>query len=364
VRLGIIRLGHKVTKTKKRKDGSTYEVEYPVQDSHFVLTDAPDIAEVYGEEPRELDVILPFPDIPRNFDAFYTVWAGGVLVCKGDGEYVQYAAPFKVQEKSGRARVYNDSGDTLVTDGQAQTAFQWNGQEFKPGDLVPCPGAAKDLYPHCAACRLSAILKVMMAKPELFRLGYFQVATGSGRNYDTILGTLELISASGQRPVSGIPFKMRLVEESTTYVENGKRKATKKWFIQLEPDPTLTRTLYQQQARALLGATVRAQADPATGEVVDEWEEVEPEAPPPFAEEGGPAEEPEPEAENDNDPNFPVAWKAYASKVVEELRYRDMYHVIKVLQEMGVSPVSDAAGDCEFNRADVWILLSEHDHAE
>ena len=307
VRSGIIRLGHKETKTKKRRDGTTYEVTYPVQDDHFLLHDAPDIAEVYGDEPRELDVILPFPDIARNFDAFYKVWAGGVLVCKGDGEYVLHAGPFRVEEKGGQTRVYNASGDTLVSDGQAQIAFEWNGQEFKPGDLIPCSGAAQDLYPHCAACRKSAILKVMMAKPELIRFGYYQVATGSGRNYDTILGTLELISGEGQLPVSGIVFKMRLVKEATTYTEKGKRKATKKWFLQLEPEPALVRALYQQKAQVLLGATVDAKTDPITGEVIDEWEEVEPEAPPPFAEDGGPAEGPEPETRNGDAPRYDPA---------------------------------------------------------
>ena len=74
-------------------------------------------------------------------------------------------------------------------------------------------------------------------------------------------------------------------------------------------------------------------------------------------------EEPEPEAENTDGPDFPIAWKVYANQVVAELKFRDIYQVIKVLQEMGVSPVSDAAGACAFNRADVWIMLSEYDHA-
>jgi len=312
VRLGIIRLGHKVSKTKTRQDGTTYEVEYPVQDDHFVLTDASEIAEFYGEAPTELDVLLPFPDIDRNFDAFYTVWAGGVLVCKGDGEFVQYAAPFRTEEKNGRTRVYNADGNTLVSDGQAQVAFDWNGQHLDPGDMVPCSGASQELYPHCKACRVSAILKVMMANPELFRLGYYQVATGSTRNYDTLLGTLELVSGNGQRPVSGIPFKLRLVEEAITYQENGKRKATEKWFLQLEPDPAMTRKLYQRQADALLGEVepplaIPETVDTVTGEILD----AEPEAPPPFAEAGGPAEEPEPEPPATLDPL--AAAKAYTT---------------------------------------------------
>lgn len=287
VRLGIIRLGYKETKEKKRRDGSTYTVEYPVQADHFVLTDAPEVAGVYGEQPRELDVILPFPDIERNFDAAYTVWAGGVLLCRGDGDYVDYATPHRAEEKRGRTSVYNVAGDTLVSNGVAQINFEWNGELFRAGDHVPCPGAKADAYPHCCACRVSAVLKVMMARPDLFRLGYYQIATGSGRNYDTILGTLELIHGQTGR-VNGIPFKLRLVKESTVYRDNGKRKTTEKWFLQLEPDPAFTRQLYRQQAAALLGPG----DDPPRQREDDAWEvdfdEVDDPAPPPFAEEEGP----------------------------------------------------------------------------
>jgi len=276
VRLGIIRLGFK----KKSSQG----VEYPVQADHFVLTDAPEIATLYGDQPRELDVILPFPDVQRNFDAAYTVWAGGVLVCRGDGEYVEYATPNKVETKKKGNRTYNSvhnaPGDTLVSNGVAQVDFAWNGEEFKIGDHVPCPGAAGNLYPHCAACKVSAILKVMMARPELFRMGYYQIATGSGRNYDTLLGTLELISSSAGH-VNGIPFKLRMVKEQTTYRDNGQRKTTEKWFLQLEPEPTFTRQLYSQQAARALGAPApQLEAGP-----VDDFDDFEPEAPPPVAEE-------------------------------------------------------------------------------
>lgn len=263
-RIGIVRLGHKESKTKKRKDGSTYEVEYPVQDDHFIFTDASDLAEFYGDDCREMDVILPFPDIARNFDAFYQVWAGGTLICKGDGDCVQYAAPFTVDEKdNGRIAVYRGKGDTLVSDGVAQVAFDWNGEHFEPGEIVTCPGADGGLYPHCAVCKLCGVLKVMIADPAVFRFGYYQIATGSGRNYDSILGTLELISANGQRPVNGFPFKLRLVKEATTYIESGERKATEKWFLKLEPDPALTRKLYQAQVQATFGAIVSPPALPS-----------------------------------------------------------------------------------------------------
>ena len=147
IRGGIIRLGHK----EKNKNG----FEYPVQDDHFQLHDAPAILESYGEEQggkvRQIDVTLPFAEPERNFDANYNVWAGGVLVCKGDGEYIQHASPFTVKDKHNKqgektgVSVRNAPGETLVDNGVAQCAFDWNGEHFEPGALVPCSGEAQDL---------------------------------------------------------------------------------------------------------------------------------------------------------------------------------------------------------------------------
>jgi hypothetical protein len=240
------------SKTKTGKDGKTYEVSYPVQDDHFVLTDAPEIASVYGETPKEIDVLFPFPDVQRNFDAHYCVWAGGVLVCKGDGEQVLAANPFRVEEKNGRVGVYNAPGDTLVDNGVALKAFSWNGSHFEAGETVPCPGAKQGLYPHCAACSPSSMLKVMLAHQDLIRFGYYQISTGSGRNYDTLLGTMEEICKLAGR-VNGIPFKLRIVEEATLFQDAaGQRKQTKRFFLQLEPQPELIQALYRKTQAALV----------------------------------------------------------------------------------------------------------------
>lgn len=298
-RLGIIRLGYK--EERKRNDGSTYE--FPRQADYFVLRDAPEVAEHYGvpagvlpknapgyDKLRELDVILPFPEIERDFDAWYTVWAGGVLVCKGDGQYVQYASAFELKTgKGGKLTVHRGTAETHVSDGIAQAALSWNGEHFQPGDLVPCSGAAQNLYPHCVACRRSGILKVMMADPELFRLGYYQIATGSGRNYDSIMATLEIVSGNGQRPVNGIPFKLRLVEGDTSFVDDDNvRRTTTKWFLELEPEPTFTRALLGYQAQKLAGLLPEVVDEPQEydGEIIDDSGD----APPPHAEAGEPAE--------------------------------------------------------------------------
>lgn len=296
-RAGTIRLGHK--EKRKTKDGREYE--YPVQDDHFVLTDAPEIAEVYGVEPTTLDIMLPFSDIERNFDAHYTVWAGGVLVCKGNGEFVEFAAPMNVTKKAGKngketTHVYNASGDTLVVDGVAQSSFDWGDEHFDSGDTVPCPGAAAGMYPQCASCKISAILKMLMADPRLFRLSYYQLATGSGSNYDNILGALELIRGDsvdpitgekryGTRPVSGVPFKLSLVKRQITYTDDtGKRSKTEKFFLQLEPSPDYVRAALTSTARSAFGFNQPQLPAPDPILEDDEFDDFEPEAPPPFAE--------------------------------------------------------------------------------
>jgi len=107
---------------------------------------------------------------------------------------------------------------------------------------------------------------------------------GSGRNYDTIMGTLEMIP-TGQ--LNGFPFKLRLVEGQTSYFdENGQRRTTTRHFLELEPDPTIVRMLYKRQTERMLGAPVETElleAGPDWGEY-DPNMDADPVAPPPRAE--------------------------------------------------------------------------------
>lgn len=84
---GIIRLGVR----KESAKGS----EYPDTVEYFVLKDAPEVADVYGEEPKYLDIMFPGPNIEAVLPTWYTYWTASVkqgnsvkrgeLVCKGPG---------------------------------------------------------------------------------------------------------------------------------------------------------------------------------------------------------------------------------------------------------------------------------------
>jgi len=379
IRGGIIRLGH-----KEKKNG----YEYPVQDDHFQLHDAPAILESYGPEQdgkvREIDVTLPFAEPERNFDANYNVWAGGVLVCKGDGEYVQHASPFVVKDKFDKdgnkkgVSVHNAPGETLVDNGVAQCAFDWNGEHFETGSLVTCSGEAKDLYSHCAACKMTAILKLMMIRQELVRMAYYQLATGSGRNYDIIMGTLEELHGNfGQ--VNGIRYWLRLVEQGTSYKDkNGTRRKTTKWFLQLEPYPEDVQRMYDKQRARLFGVSQLPRGPEVISDIDDEPMDVEAEfvaddpAPPPHAEDGGPAEsdrksnaetaktdEGTQEQPPNNAPDIPTTYGAFVQFVITSTSHKNSMEVGDAIKALGVETLVVNGGECNFDVADVYAKLTK-----
>lgn len=81
---GIIRLGYKDEGDKGRMHNT----------EHFILRDAPDVAKVYGDDPKEIDIVFPGNDIDKVAFAAFQHWTGkrnsdgsmtGFLACQGNG---------------------------------------------------------------------------------------------------------------------------------------------------------------------------------------------------------------------------------------------------------------------------------------
>lgn len=86
-RLGKIRLGVKVPhKTKKVKDpetGKDVPATYPREVDYFVVP--PEVEEVYGPTPKELDILLPVNDRRIIFPQSYRLYGKIGLKCSGNG---------------------------------------------------------------------------------------------------------------------------------------------------------------------------------------------------------------------------------------------------------------------------------------
>ena len=300
-RLGVIRLGWQ--EPNKSGHGT-----HPVAAGHFVLKDAADLAEFFGEAPTELPILFPFPAFDRNIEAYHRVWAGGICVCQGDGEIVHSSLPFTCKEDSKGMHVYRAKGDRLVDNGVALSDFAWNGTRFSAGDIVPCPGGKHDAYPQCQSCNPSIVLKVMIRDPDAARFGYYQISTRSIGNYTHFLSAWEHITDDGRLdiPMNSVPFILRVTPRNTMYQDqSGMWTAKENFFLQLEVAPAVARAKQLASERRFMASLEGREMAPAprlsaTVETED-LPEAEDAAPPPWAE-----DEPEDAEIVDVDPEPPA----------------------------------------------------------
>lgn len=230
--LGRIRLG--ATRQKTRGDGTT--VDYPVEMDHFVMKDAPSLIPLYGEQPKELLVTLPYTERDRNFRVYYEEFRRGGLYCQGDGDRITWMVD------------PGESGEVVVRDGMAIRDFVDGDTPRTEGEVIPCPGYDRDMYPRCANCRLRGLLFVIVRDPRNprqfanSRLGYYRISTGSVRNVRDYLtpslNTIARLASYMGRDMSGIPLILRRVPGNVTFTnDKGQRGQTTKYFLQFEADP-------------------------------------------------------------------------------------------------------------------------------
>jgi len=188
-RLGKIRLGIKVRNAKG--------VEYPKDVDYFVCP--PEVQEVYGPQPRELDVLIPCADPSLYFPQALKWYQGSRLVCKGDG----------------------------------QTATRINTKTGEMTEIAcPCEHLRNPQTNPKGECSPRANLMVIL--PKISMGGAYQIDTGSANNIINLNSTLAWIQSMLGR-VAWVPLVL-------------KRVPTK---IQT-PDGTTTKALLQLEFRGTL----------------------------------------------------------------------------------------------------------------
>ncbi len=247
-RLGVIRLGEKRV---SKRTGKQYPVELP----YFSFVDAPDLLEVFGPECTRLPFYFPYPETDRNFVAFHELWQGGVLYCRGDGERII-------------RRIDREQGEVVVRDGAVIRAYVEEGEEQDVRGSVPCPGLKHDRWRHCADCRPSALLKIMVRDPERpnqlvgDRLGWYQIRTGSLLNIQDLTGQMmfiEQIALSSGKNWLAIPLLLDRVsrEIAVNVLDQGtgrhRRIVQRRYFLSMSVDPLWVQAVMQRlSGRALI----------------------------------------------------------------------------------------------------------------
>jgi len=188
--------------------------------------------EVYGAEPREINVMLPFAEIERNFEAWQEAYTAGALQHRCDGE----------------------------------TCVIWRD---KDGELhhepKPCPGG----------CKPTGRLKVII--PELRRLAYVVVHTTSRWDIVELTANLEALARLTGNGINGIPLVLkRRPRMISTPTQDGKRARREKWMLSIEADPVwVDAQIGHMRLLAMPGASVQTPAllagtDLLMGEILDD----------------------------------------------------------------------------------------------
>ncbi len=322
-RLGKIRLGVK----KRNANGA----EYPVKTDYFVCKDAPDIAAIYGETPRSLEVEFYSDDIDEIFPCWMKQYGtGGALRCLGDGEraIIRYTRP----SQTGGAAPMELVRDGLICNEQFR-------QEYG-ADVYRCPCQDGDEEWHQAhggkraPCQPTGRLLFGLRKAP--QLGYYELVCHQ-RAIVGVLSVLRLtLNAFGQ--LRYIPFELYLVPERLTV--GGSAQTVYTPTLRIEPEWG-ARALTARRELALAEATgegarglAPAAAAPQLGAHVDA-EDLEPDGDdtvvdPDTGEITSAPETPESQ-------HFPCPqtadWEAFFAEDGMQLGYPDKASMVEVLRE-------------------------------
>ena len=202
-RLGKIRLGIK----KQNAAGK----EYPSETPYFVCTE--EVRAVYGDEPTELDILLPSDDptiiFPQSL-RWYGQTAG--LKCLGDGE---------------TAERYNEQ--TKEWDARGCPCEHRKGDDNPKGECVP----------HAS---------LMVLLPRVSLGGLYEIRTSSFNSIVDVNSGLDMVRGMAGR-IMMVPIKLRRVPRATQH--EGKKKTHYTLFVGLDANINDLNKLREDTRRVL-----------------------------------------------------------------------------------------------------------------
>lgn len=199
--IATIRKGAPKGQNQPGKDLKYFRVEFAEHEREATAR----FHKLYGNQPVDIDIVLPFNEIERVWEAWQEAYVAGALIHRCDGEFICYA-------------IDSNTGEILVR----------GGLDVKTGQPVPCNGAAK--------CKPRGRLRVIV--PGLQRLAYLLLVTGSKHDIINITQQLSAIRDLNGGQLAGIPLVLRRrPRKISTPGPDGKRRRYEKWLISIEADP-------------------------------------------------------------------------------------------------------------------------------
>lgn len=366
-RVGKIRLGLRATTARG--------AEYPKAVDYFVVKEddstpaqaAEAFHEVYGDEPRDLDVVFPSDDPGQWADANLKMYgASWGLLCRGDGETAR--AKWELEADGPRP--------------EGMTSGTWANKDTK-GWLyreVPCLGSEcprqQGEQPQC-----KAVMNLQFLLPHVRGIGAWQIDTSSFNSIQNLLSSVELIKSVTGGRIRGLPLKLRLVPKEVTPQGGTVKKKTVHVLDLSLPELTLQELLGEaaklpQEALMLSPAIdeeeppedlyptalapeepeVEAEPEPppATPEPVEEPAAAEATSPPDESPPGQPAAEDEPAAQEQ-----PSARQMGRRKVVAHAKGLKIVGGRELCNWLGLAGAKDRERDPKDILDQLWFAIGE-----
>jgi len=195
-RLGKIHLGIKVEPEGK--------ASYPRPTDYFVCP--PEVQEVFGEEPRDLRIVLPTENPDQWASHWYRAYSSyRGLVCRGDGEVASRLVDLDKVVDKGTGAFPDDKHPKfwpVASRETTRTAYQ----------EIECPGQECPQY-QAKQCRQTMNLQFIL--PDVAGFGIYQIDTSSWNSIRNVLSGIDLIRGLAGR-VAGIPLTLSLTPLEVT----------------------------------------------------------------------------------------------------------------------------------------------------
>lgn len=231
LKLGQIRKGEKDPQTDAPRDLDYFRVTFYDDEKECETL----FREVYGEQPRAINIRLAFPNIADVWDANLECYSKGGLIAKASSAQ----DPVTLQEVV-KWFFYRDhqTGQVLVRNG---FPVGDDGIEFmkKPIDLTQPVYSYKNRRDEKVDAFLEPVGRLNVVVPELasIRVGYLEFRPGSPKDIAAIsreLAAIDHMARQAGKDITGIPMRLTRREEEITKNINGKLSRGPSWLVHIE----------------------------------------------------------------------------------------------------------------------------------
>jgi hypothetical protein len=210
--IGSIRKGAKKTEANKPGgDLKYFRVEFDERETES----AEIFRKIYGNQPTEINILLPFNEIDKVWDAWHEAYTAGRMVARSDGEFLTYLLDV-------------ETGEVRVLGGHPKTPH--------PADGIV--GYYKDSKGSRQPIKLKPVGRMKVVIPELKRLAYLTLHTTSIHDIMNLSSQLEAIRVMNSGRIAGVPLILRRRPKMiSTPAPDGQRVRREKWLLSIEADP-------------------------------------------------------------------------------------------------------------------------------